>query len=207
MGLAEIQNVLARLYTDSELRGRFIKDGLTVGRELGLDEKEAELFSQISSDELSFFSDSLVWKRLNEVEKLLPLTRKILGEQFKELFQTFAPTYNPHKIKKHLEDAIAFCDYLQKSTATDWVLDLIRLEQSRLEFNGMNRKIIVKRFRYDVFEITKKSAREETFESIRKKNWIGIWLRFKRTNQGNFYQINLQNPWLKLKGNNEHEKE
>lgn len=191
MGLVEIQNALARLYTDSYLRERFIKDAANVGRELGLNEIEASELSKISPEELSFFSDSLVWKRLNEVEKLLPLTRKILREKFRDEFQSFADTYNPTGIKKHLEDAQAFCDYVLKKNVTGWQKDLIRFEQARLEFNGLGKRLLMRRFNFNVFEVMEKLSRDEAIEDVRKKKWCGVWYRLGEKNEGKFRRINL----------------
>lgn len=189
MGLAEIQNALARLYTDAELRERFFEDAKSVGREFGLNDEEINQLSKISSDELSFFSDSLLWKRLNEVEKLLPLTKKMLSEDFKDLFQSFAPTHNSTEIKKHLDDAIAFSKFLERKIQIGWQVDLIRFEAARLEFNGMNRKLIVKRFYYDVIDLIEKISGDEQFEIAKQKKWIGIWFRMKKQGDGKFYVL------------------
>lgn len=189
MGLAEIQNALARLYIDTELRERFFEDAKNIGREFGLSDEEITQLSKISSDELSFFSDSLFWKRLNEVEKLLPLTKKTLGENFKELFQFFAPTHNPTEIKKHLDDAIAFSKFLEKKIQIGWQFDLIRFEAARLEFNGLNRKLIVRRFNFDVIDLIEKLSRDEKIEITKKKKWTGVWLRLKRKGAGKFYAL------------------
>jgi hypothetical protein len=188
MGLAEIQIALARFYTDAELRKHFLEDSKSVGRELNLSDDEIEQLSAISSEELSFFADSLVWKRLNEVEKLLPLSRKVLKEEFIDLFHFFAPTYNPTTIKKHLEDAIAFCEYLKKEVKTDWIVDLIRFEKTRLEFNGLEKRLMIAHFNYDLRDTIEKN---ETIKPPHKRTWIGVWLRLTKKSDTKFYRIPL----------------
>lgn len=183
MGLAEIQSALAKLYTDSELRVRFLEDSANVCRELGLKSEDAEHLSKISHDELGFFSDSLIWKRIGEAEKLLPLINKALGEKFRKEFQSFASTYNPTEVKKHLEDAIAFCDYLEKKIEIKWIADLIRFEKARLQFGAFNRRLIVRRFLYEVLNDN------GIAETPIKKKWIGIWFRFNKKSKGEFYRI------------------
>lgn len=179
MGLAELQNALARLYTDSELRTRFLENSANVCSELGLKKEEAEQLSKISHNELSFFSDSLIWKRFGEVEKLLPLTKKALGENFRLEFQSFASAYNTTEIKKHLDDAINFCRYLEKKIETKWMVDVIRFERARLHFGAFNRILIVKLFDYDVVNT----------KTPKKKKWIGVWFRFSKTRKGKFFRF------------------
>ncbi len=189
MGLAEQQKALARLYTDTDLREQFLIEPVNVGKEIGLNEDEAKKLSEVSKDELTFFSESLVWKRLNEVTKLLPLVRKAVGKDFEKMFFEFSATYNPTGVKKHLEDTIAFCSYLEKRVEGDWIFDLIRFEKAFLEFNGLNRKCLVRCFSFDLRKAIENLSNDENVDSIEKKCWCGIWLRLGKKGKAKFYRI------------------
>src|SRR4249919_2832862 len=106
MGLAEVQLVLAQLYTNTALRERFLSDPQAVGTELGLAPTEIQEVAQISARQVTLFANSLRSKRFGEIRKLLPLTYKVLGQKLHALFQQYAETYVPHGIKKHHDDAI-----------------------------------------------------------------------------------------------------
>ena len=127
MGLAQTQQVLAQLYTDTELRLRFFANPQAVGVELGLNGDEAQQLAEFAAY-INTFANSLKWKRLGEVRELLPRTAKVLGKDFTALFWQYAETYLPQGIKKHREDAIAFANYLEKTTS-DLVRDLVRYEK------------------------------------------------------------------------------
>jgi hypothetical protein len=64
MGLAQIQQVLARLYTDAALRERFFADPQRTGAELGLDAGEVHQLAHLSVQQVTFFARSLQRKRL-----------------------------------------------------------------------------------------------------------------------------------------------
>lgn len=177
MGLAEQQKALALLYTDAGLRERFFLDPLDVITEIGLKEDEAKKLAEVSKDELLFFSESLVWKRLNEISKLLPLVRKALCKDFDKIFFEFSLIFNPTGIKKHLEDAIAFCEYLETRIEKGWRFDLIRYEKSLLEFDGLNRKFLLRRFNFDLREVFEKLPQENKIDVVKRKIWFGVWLR------------------------------
>ena len=59
MGLAEVQVVLARLFVDEELRARFFADPPTVGRALGLDDREAMGLAALSPRHVAEFAFEL----------------------------------------------------------------------------------------------------------------------------------------------------
>src|SRR5687767_6092436 len=103
MPLLELQNFLARLYTDEKLRRTFLTEPDKIGGENNLSEREIAEIAGIIPDELTFFAGSLYWKRLRETEKLLPLTKAALNEDFEKLFGQFTEHYNPQSVKKHLE--------------------------------------------------------------------------------------------------------
>lgn len=180
MSLFEQQNFLARLYTDENLRRSFLSEPEKTGAENDLNEKEIVELSQIIPDEINFFADSLVWKRLREVEKFLPLTKKVLGENFANHFREFSKNFNPKTIKKHLEDAIKFCSFLQKQTIKPvWASDLIGFEQARLIFNSNEKNFVARKFDFDIREILNYVSRKDakTPSDFPKRRTFAVWLR------------------------------
>lgn len=135
MSLQEQQNFLARLYTDPHIRARFFADPGKVGVDHGLVEAEIANLLAVASDEIAFFSKSLVWKRFREVVKLLPLTRQALGDDFRTQFFDFAPTFNPQSTKKHYEDAVAFSKWVEAEPHMPvLVKNATAFERTRLTF-------------------------------------------------------------------------
>lgn len=177
MSLLEQQNFLARLYTDEILRKRFLSAPEKIGKENNLDEKEIADLAAVLPEELNFFADSLFWKRLREVEKMLPLTRKVLAERFEKYFREFSQNYQPNSVKKHLEDAIEFVNHISGLEIEDiWVKDLARFEQAKLEFNGFGKNFVFRVFDFDIKKIHRRDAEAQNFELKRKKTFA-IWLR------------------------------
>lgn len=138
MSLREEQNVLARLYTDPVFRRAFFDDPAAAASAVGLDASEAEELAAASKDEIEMFSESLVWKRLRGVEKMLPLLRRTLADSFRKTFFEFATTFNSTGVKKNLEDASEFCSFIERSESFEKVArDAGKFERIRLEFlNG-----------------------------------------------------------------------
>jgi hypothetical protein len=160
MSLLEMQNLLARILTDENLRREFQSAPEKIGLLNNLEESEIEQLKQIVPAELNFFSRSLVHKRRHEVEKFLPLTRRALGKDFAEYFDEFANQFLPSSIKKHLEDAIEFSRFLRKKKIEhEWAKDLAEYEIALREFNFSGRRFLLKKFDYDVREIKKEISR------------------------------------------------
>lgn len=163
MSLQEQQNFLARLFTDESLRRSFWENSEIIGKENGLDDAEIVQFKEIIAEDLNYFADSLFHKRLHEVEKLLPLTRKALDKDFPKLFRQFSRTFQPSSIKKHLEDAIEFCKFLQKSQSS-LAKDTAKFEQTKHEFFSLQKHFAFCFLRHDVF-------------SLKQKISVAVWYR------------------------------
>ncbi|NEU71037.1 hypothetical protein PI95_000210 [Hassallia byssoidea VB512170] len=172
MGLAQTQQVLAQLYTNTNFRERFFANPEAVGTELKLSDDEAQQLAQ-SARQINIFANSLKWKRLGEVRELLPRTSKVLGKDFTALFWQYAETYLPQGIKKHLQDAIAFANFLEKTTS-DLVKDLVRYEKTWLLTYERDRYFQISWFRYAVHRDCKPQLA------------IAIWYRFP---QGQLHHI------------------
>lgn len=174
MSLLDVQNFLARIYTDEVLRRQFSSAPEKVGTENNLTEKEVAELIGILPDEINFFADSLRWKRLREVEKLLPLTKKVLAADFESHFREFANQFTPESIKKHLEDAIRFAAFLQEAEK-NWKRDVARFESAKLEFYAGGKRFVFKIFDYDVKEISRRVA--ELPLNFEKRKTFAVWLR------------------------------
>jgi len=170
MSLLEAQNFLARIYTDENLRREFLSAPEKIGRANNLTETEINELAEVFPEELNSFAESLFYKRLREVEKFLPLTKYLLKQDFEKYFRLFADSYLPSTVKKHLEDAVEFCNYLQKNNRiSDVAKNTAKFEQARLEFFGNEKRLVVKIFDYDI-------------NTRQKRKHLAVWLRIGKRN-------------------------
>ena len=168
MGLLEQQNFLARIFTDESLRLSFWDDPARVGAENGLLETDITQLKEIIPADLNYFANSLFHKRLHEVERLLPLTKKALDKDFSGLFREFSNNFQPTKIRKHLEDALGFCQFLQSNTTSRAALDTAKFEMTRHKFFQEEKLLAFCLLKYDVF-------------TLKRKYGICIWYRLGKT--------------------------
>lgn len=168
-----LANIFARFFTDENLRRSFWENPEKIGHENGLNGTEISQFKEIVTQNREFFASSLFNKRLNEVEKLLPLTKKHLDNEIKQLFRKFAHSFQPKSNNKHLEDALKFVDFLQtKSFRKKWLKDIVRFEQARLIFFGVCKPFVIRAFAYNV--------RKANEAILPKRFTIAVWFRFAR---------------------------
>lgn len=176
MSLREQQNILARLYADPQFRDAFFSQPETIGREGGLDESEIADILAAAGDELRFFSESLVWKRFREVEKMLSITRPLMGDEFQAAFFDFAPIFNPQGVRKHYEDAVEFCRFIEAGDRfLEPVKDAARYDRTRLVFFNDGRRIALCRRRADV-------EHDSAGRVKSRRQWLGfaVWFRLGR---------------------------
>jgi hypothetical protein len=170
MSLLDVQNFLARIYTDENLRREFLSAPEVIGKANNLNETEIAELAEVFPDELNSFAESLFYKRLREVEKFLPLTNQVLKQNFEKQFRIFADSYLPSTVKKHLEDAVEFCSYLQKNkSASDIAKNTAKFEQAKLEFFGFEKPLVVRIFDYDI-------------KTNKKRKHLAVWLRIGKRN-------------------------
>ena len=183
MGLAETQRALARLYTDARLRERFYAAPAEVGRELGLDEQDAQSLARLGARQTDYFAASLVNKRLGEVSKLLPLTARVLGQEFRRLFRQFAAAEPaPAGLSKHLRDAVAFAEYAGRggrlaSVAPVWLVELLRYEKELLRAREAKTRLRLCLFRYDVRQLARSVSQDPTSPHVEVRPTLALWLR------------------------------
>jgi hypothetical protein len=177
MGLAELQTALARLYTDEAWRAEFFRDPARAGATAGLTPAETQQLAALPARDVDFFARTLHDKRLNEIRKLLPHTRRAFGTQFDAAFRAFAPTFRPDGTKKHRDDALAFAAYLHKHSADApaWAADALRYEAARLAALQPGRRFIVRRLRHAL-----KPMLAGASESPSACQNIAVWLRLTR---------------------------
>lgn len=138
MALQQQQDLLARLYTDPNVRQQFLNEPSSFADDLGLSDEDAEALAKAAGYEVNWFADSLVNKRLREVRKLLPISERVIGrDEFERRFREFAAGFAPTTVKKHLEEALAFAEVL----FTDDRIDLARFESRRLRHGAVGQRI------------------------------------------------------------------
>lgn len=179
MSLQAQQNFLARLYTDTDLRRAFLSEPQSVGAANDLNEFEIAELAAVLPEELNFFAESLFWKRLRETEKFLPLTKNVLGADFEKLFREFSQNFNPQAIKKHLEDAIEFCRFLQEKDGSNQAKDAAKFEMAGLTFNSNAKNFMFAKFDFDMREVLENFPLKKQLAEInfRKRKTFAIWLR------------------------------
>ncbi|HEY9839397.1 MAG: hypothetical protein ACAI44_30495 [Candidatus Sericytochromatia bacterium] len=169
MGLAQLQQALARLYTDESFRERFWTTDANaelnpeykaeLGRELGLSPAELGQLARLSRERLQYFADSLQQKRYHAVCKLLPHSHRLMPERFRALFQAYAPTYLPSGSQKHQYDAVQFAAYAAAHPSPDraqdeapWQRELLRYEALLLQAQLQAPGLLYACFRYPVWD-------------------------------------------------------
>jgi len=134
MGLAEQQAVLAKLYTDGAVRKEFYADPPAVGKRLGLSPDDLDEIVRVPRKQIEGFARSLVAKRRSEVEKFLPMARRLLGPAFIPLFNRHADLYLPTGSHRHREDALAFASSIAggslSAECAEHVRDIARFERA-----------------------------------------------------------------------------
>ncbi|KAK0038630.1 DNA-binding protein [Biomphalaria pfeifferi] len=173
MSLKEQQNLLARLYTDSELREDFFAEPDKIGLDFDLTRNEIAEIVEIAPQELEFFAESLFWKRLREAEKFIPLTVKALNQDFHPLFRQFSQIFNPQSVKKHLEDALEFCRFLQKGEVSEIAQNIAVFEKTKLEFFGYGKRIAFCKLTCDI----KPFLTEDCAEDVKRKRKFAVWIK------------------------------
>lgn len=180
MSLREQQDFMARLFTDEGLRRKFLADPDSVGLENGLNSTETDELKSVVPAELDLFADSLFWKRRNAVEKLLPLTRKELGNLFESNFRRFASDFVPITIKKHLEDASGFCRFLTHEDVGESIREIARYEQAKIQFYFYGKSFVFRRLLIDVPACDGAMSATENFDFKRKTKYC-LWFNIFNT--------------------------
>lgn len=194
MDLAKTQMLLARLYTDTNLRNLFFVDSQAAGEKFGLERDEAREITKLSARQVSFFADSLIRKRFGEVAKLLPLTRSALGGMFETLFRSYAQTNRLKMIKPYQKDAIGFCAFLEVAAKTElakvsWGMDALRFETAHVKAVVLGRSFSIRLLRYPVHSMLRSVAVSDSISITKRRLTLAIWLRVGLSGQLRFFAI------------------
>ena len=178
MGLAHVQRLLVELYTDAALREQFFADPRAACEVFRLSPNEAQQLGQLSSEQVGFFANSLRRKRLNAVGKLLPLTKRALGDYFAELFGQYADSFMPSGTAKHRQDAIAFVAYIEEAlsvhtTEPTRAVGLARYEAAWLKAADPTSRWIVCRLREPISRLVR-CARHD---APSPRATVALWFR------------------------------
>ena len=149
MSLLEQQNLMARLYLDETLRRAFLSDPPGVAGPFGLSNEEIAEIALVVPGEIGSFADSLLKKRMREVEKMLPLTRSALQENFGPHFIKYVDVTPGSSEMNRKEDVLEFCRYLEREEPGA-VRDAARFELAKIEFNSGKRNFLIRRFDHDI---------------------------------------------------------
>jgi hypothetical protein len=188
MELSELQRALARLSTDAALREQFLADPEAAGLALGLSPGSGRILAQLPVQPLEAFARSLLYKRMGDVGRLLPHTRRVLGKRFDVLFLEYAmggtgvaaggrsPT-SPRRIQ---EDATDFAAFLQRGAEWEppWVRELARYEAMWLRAQDPRHRWTAGWFHYPVGELIRGlMLGEETPRGLPPRATLAVWLR------------------------------
>ena len=183
--MAEIEHILERLASDEELRRRFVDDPFALGRELGLSASRSRQLKREAAARFDSFAETAHDRRLVELGKLFPLTRRVLGGRFVAHFRRFAAQHGDGGIEHLLGDAFDFAGFLEASlraerVATGWVLDLLRYEKTRLKASDPARRVVVAYFRHDISRLVRSVARREEPSVAPRRPTVAVWWRPQR---------------------------
>lgn len=181
------QGILSRLYTDSVFRNDFIKDKELFYKKYSVSSDETIKFIEaLPVDQIVFFAQSLLSKRIHEVKALLPLSHKLIGKNSRNLFLVYAESYIPKGIHKHHDDAQHFADYLlkQEQLSEDkninhfihWVL---KYELHRTN-NFINpKKYLFYSYPYDFVNHYSALLKTDNIKVLPKKRIVSFWINGK----------------------------
>jgi hypothetical protein len=185
MGLHEIEQILARLSSDDELRERFVNDPFALGRELGLSPTTTRQLRRAAVARFDSVAASPRERRFVQVYKLLPLTHRVLKGRFTYYFDRWVADHGAVSFERLFGDVLAFAEYLEKKLEEDqlgsgWTLDLLRFEKARIKAADPNRRLVVATFRHDISRLVRGVMRKgELFAAVRRRS-VAVWWRRRK---------------------------
>jgi len=180
--VAEIEHILERLSGDEELRRRFVDNPFALGRELGLSAAGARRLRREAAARFNSFAATPRERRFVQVNKLLPLTHRVLGERFMRYFERYVSEHGAPAVERLFGDVLRFAEYLEERLKDDylgsgWTLDILRFEKARVKAADPNRRLVVARFRHDISRLVRGIARRDApFEAVVRRS-VAVWWR------------------------------
>ncbi len=184
MSLSDIEQILTRLSSDEELRARFVENPFALGRELGLTAAGTRLLRREAAARFDSFAATPRERRFVQVNKLLPLTHRVLRDRFTNYFNRYVAEHGPPAVERLFGDVLHFAEYLEKQLREDylgsgWTLDLLRFEKARVKAADPNRRFVVAYFRHDISRLVRGVARKDQsamLEVIVRRS-VAVWWR------------------------------
>jgi hypothetical protein len=182
MSLSDIEQILARLTADESLRARFVENPFALGRELGLTPTRTRQLRREAADRFDSFAATPRERRFVQVNKLLPLTHRVLRERFTRYFDAYVVEHGSPTVEHLFGDVLHFAEYLEEKLKDDylgsgWTLDLLRFEKARVKAADPNRRLVVASFRHDISRLVRGVARKDApFEVVVRRS-VAVWWR------------------------------
>lgn len=175
MGLRETQALLARLFTDADLRRAFFEDPQRAAHGFGLTEIERDNLADLDRREVEEFARCLLGKRALDARKALPLTAKALGEKFDRLLFTVI-SEAPSQLR-HRDDAAALARLLASGGVEPaWIGDLARFEMAFVLAARPGAFFLLRRFAWPINDIARQLLAGAPVEAAPCRR-LGAWLR------------------------------
>jgi hypothetical protein len=184
MSLSDIEQILARLSTEDELRARFVENPFALGRELGLTPTRTRQLRREAAARFDSFAATPRERRFVQVNKLLPLTHRVLQARFTHYFDLYVSEHGAVAVERLFGDVLRFAEYLEEKMRDDylgsgWTLDLLRFEKSRVKAADPNRRLVVAYFHHDISRLVRGVARKDKdamFEVVVRRS-VAVWWR------------------------------
>src|SRR5215210_2883506 len=182
MSLSDIEQILARLSADETLRARFVENPFALGRELGLSPTRTRQLRREAAARYDSFAATPRERRFVQVNKLLPLTHRVLQSRFPNYFDRYVAEHGAVSVERLFGDVLHFAEYLEEKLRDDylgsgWTLDLLRFEKSRVKAADPKRRLVVAYFRHDISRLVRGVARKDAMFEVVVRRSVAVWWR------------------------------
>lgn len=182
MALAQTQALLARLFTDDDLRREFFEAPIAVATRFGLSMHDTQRLAGIDSCEIEAFAQSLIGKRALYARRALPLTARALGDRFDALFrQAIGGAAREATNRSDAVALIAFLDTRVSKCELEprWISDLARFELAFIDAGRSGVTLFFRAFDFNVASVAHALAKGEEISAVGRKTF-GVWARAPR---------------------------
>jgi len=182
MALSDIERILARLSAEPDLRARFVENPFALGRELGLSPTRTRRLRREAAERFDSFAATPRERRFVQVNKLLPLTHRVLKDRFTNYFDRYVAEHGALSFERLFGDVLHFAEYLEAQLREDylgsgWTLDLLRFEKSRVKAADPKRRLVVAHFRHDISRLVRGVARRDAMFEVVVRRSVAVWWR------------------------------
>ena len=156
MELATAQRLMAQIFTNADFRAQVAADPEAVVEQLNLSSSDGQWLQNYAANEGQKFARSLIRKRMGILTKMLPITKRWLGEKFGECFTEFAKNHDTKGVHRHLHDALDFSAWLLSTDLSgepDWFRKVIDYERSWLKAQASKRFFRIRFYRHNMMQL------------------------------------------------------